>query len=60
MKNSSHFQEDFVQVLYAIRFLTNFTLKKKFLEGVEETVMGLLGQYAAFHEIKGRNLTCDR
>jgi hypothetical protein len=34
--------------------------KKKFLEGVEETVMGLLGQYAAFHEIKGRNLTCDR
>jgi hypothetical protein len=27
---------------------------------VEETVLALLRQYNAFHELKGRNLTCDR
>lgn len=30
------------------------------LAGVEETVLALLRQYNAFHELKGRNLTCDR
>jgi hypothetical protein len=28
--------------------------------GVEEAVMELVGNYAKYHEVKGRNLFCDR
>jgi hypothetical protein len=29
-------------------------------QGVEETVLKVLGRYASTHEVKGRNLTIDR
>jgi hypothetical protein len=36
------------------------TPTEHYVLGVEEVVMQLIGDYAKHHEVKGRNLYCDR